>query len=80
MIRRTLVALAALTTMSALSGCVAMIDPDSVAVATPWALGGIMSFAPEPASEPRAEAVDAQVARLLDRQQSGPSEQVVAAR
>jgi len=46
------------------AGCAT--TPSTGALATPWGVGGIHSFKPAPAQEPRASTVDKQVAQLLD--------------
>jgi hypothetical protein len=57
------------------------VDAQRAGIATPWAAAGVMSFKPEASVVPRARDVNAQVARLLDRQEyAPPAEPLVAAR
>jgi hypothetical protein len=70
--------IAAIAVLSALQGCTT-VTPSRVGFASPWAAAGVMSFEPERPTLPRAAAVNAEVARLLDaREHDQPDVRVVA--
>ena len=71
--------IAGVVAVALLSGC-ATVEPGRTGVATPVGAAFVFTFKPEARLVPRAHAVNAQVARLLDQQQEGDAKPLVAAR
>ena len=79
---KSVLTIAVMATVTLASGCATV--GSTRALATPWGAAGIHSFKPDKnVSEPSAQKVDAQVARLLDdaqRAQNTDEDVRVAAR
>lgn len=71
--------IAVMAVVSVLTGCVT-VTPSRAGFATPLAAAGVISFKPERPLPPRADTVNAEVARLLDAQEQGQPDTRVAAR
>jgi hypothetical protein len=71
--------IAAVVAVALLSGC-ATVEPGRTGIATPVGAAVVLTFKPEARVVPRAHAVNAQVARLLDHQQEVNAKPLVAAR
>lgn len=66
--RHILIGLIGAMVLSAVSGCTTI--GGAQAVATPWGAGGVYAFKPAKAIAPNAKRANAQVAQLLDNEES----------